>query len=153
MKTIVLALLIAGFAWPAGDPAGYHFWSSTELKGFSKTLGPKVAGATPATQALYNFGNYSFSIAMRKATGQSEFHETQADIMFIQSGEATLVYGGEMVDGKTSAPNEIRGIGIRGGSERKLAAGDVVTIPAKTAHMMKLDPGKELLYMFVKVNQ
>lgn len=153
MKSILLALLIAGFAWPAADPAGFSVWSAAGMKGLAKTLGPKVDGATPATQPLSSFANYSFMMAMRKASGQSEFHETQADILVVQSGEATLVYGGEIVGGKTTAPHEIRGTGIQGGAERKLGPGDIVTIPVKTAHMMRLAPGKEILYMTIKITQ
>ena len=68
-------------------------------------------------------------------------------------GEATLVVGGELIDGKTSAPNEMRAASIKGGTEKKLAAGDVATIPAKTAHQLKLDAGKEFTYFYVKMTQ
>jgi hypothetical protein len=73
--------------------------------------------------------------------------------MVIQTGGATLVYGGELVDGRTTQPNEMRAAAIRGGMERKLAPGDVVTIPAKMPHQMKLDPGREITYLTVKVTQ
>jgi mannose-6-phosphate isomerase-like protein (cupin superfamily) len=153
MKSILLSLLIVGFAWSAGDPAGFHYWSASELKGFSTTLGPKTTATTPGTQSLASFANYSFMMAYRKGSGQAELHETQADIIVIQSGEVTMVYGGEVVDGKSTGPHEIRGSDIRGGVERKLAAGDILTIPVKTPHMMKLDPGKDVLYMAIKVTQ
>jgi mannose-6-phosphate isomerase-like protein (cupin superfamily) len=42
---------------------------------------------------------------------------------------------------------------ISGGTEVKVGAGDVVTIPAKMPHQMKLDPGKEITYFVVKVTQ
>ena len=45
----------------------------------------------------------------------------------VQTGAATLVVGGELVDGKTTAPNEMRAASIKGGEEKKLAAGDIVT--------------------------
>jgi mannose-6-phosphate isomerase-like protein (cupin superfamily) len=45
------------------------------------------------------------------------------------------------------------GTSITGGVESKLGAGDIVTIPAKTAHQLKLDPGKEFTYFVVKVTQ
>jgi mannose-6-phosphate isomerase-like protein (cupin superfamily) len=83
----------------------------------------------------------------------AELHETQADVFFVQSGSATLVYGGTVVDGKTTQPHEIRGPSIAGGMEKKLSAGDVVTIPAKTPHLLKIDPGNEFTYFFVKVTQ
>jgi quercetin dioxygenase-like cupin family protein len=63
------------------------------------------------------------------------------------------VYGGSLVDGKTTAPNEMRAASIAGGMEKKLAPGDVVTIPPKVAHQLKIDPGKEFTYFVVKVTQ
>jgi mannose-6-phosphate isomerase-like protein (cupin superfamily) len=92
-------------------------------------------------------------VAHREGSGEAEYHATQADIFVVQSGEATLVYGGSLVDGKTTAPNEMRAASISGGMEKKIAAGDVVTIPAKLPHQVKLDSGKEFTYFVVKVTQ
>lgn len=153
MKSILLSLLIVGFAWSAGDPAGFHYWSASEMKGFSKSVEAKATATAPGTQTLANLGTGSVLVAHRKGSGQAELHETQADVTIIQSGAATLVYGGEVVDGKTTGPHEIRGSDIRGGMERKMAAGDVMVIPAKTPHLMKLEPGQEVTYMVVKLNQ
>ena len=123
------------------------------MKGFSKSLVPKMSDKKLATQSLANYGNYTFNVAHREATGEAEYHATQADVFIVQSGEAILVVGGELIDGKTSAPNEMRAASIKGGTEKKLAAGDVATIPAKTAHQLKLEPGKEFTYFYVKVTQ
>ena len=153
MKPLALAILLAGFALPAGDPPGFYLWKSAELKGFSKSLVPKMSEKKLASQSLANYGNYTFNVAHREATGEAEYHATQADVFFVQTGEATLVVGGELIDGKTSAPNEMRAASIKGGMEKKLAAGDVVTIPAKTAHQLKLDAGKQFTYFYVKVTQ
>jgi len=153
MKLIVTALLVAGFAAPAGDPAGFHLWKAAELKTLSQSLAAKMNATKTATQQLTNFANYSFMLAHREAPGEAEFHETQADIFVVESGEASLTYGGSVVGGKTTAPHEIRGTSISGGMETKLAAGDLVTIPAKTAHQLKVDPGKEFTYFVVKVTQ
>ena len=153
MKPLALTLLLAGFALPAGDPPGFYLWKSAELKGFSKTLAPQMNDKKVATQSIASYGNYSFMVAHREGSGEAEYHATQADVFVVQSGEATLVVGGELVDGKTSAPNEMRAASIKGGTEKKLAAGDVVTIPAKVAHQVKLDAGKQFTYFVVKVTQ
>ncbi len=152
MKTIPLLLLTAAFALPAGE-SGFHAWSAAELKGFSKSLAPKVNAQKIATQPLAAVGNYNFLIAHREGSGEAEYHETQADIMVIETGGATLIYGGELVDGRTTQPHEMRAAAIRGGMEQKLAPGDVVTIPARMPHQMKLEPGKEITYFTVKVTQ
>jgi len=48
---------------------------------------------------------------------------------------------------------EMRAASIKDGVEKKLAAGDVVTIPAKVPHQLKIEKGKEFTYFVVKVTQ
>jgi mannose-6-phosphate isomerase-like protein (cupin superfamily) len=153
MKLITLALLAAGFALPAGDPQGLFVWKAAELKAFSKNLAPKINDKKVATQDIAKNGNYRFMVAHREASGEAEYHALDADIFMVESGTATLVYGGEMVDAKDSGPNEKRAPSIKGGMEKMLAAGDVVTIPAKLPHQVKLASGKEFTYFVVKVTQ
>lgn len=152
-KLIAAALLAAATALPAGDPQGFYLWKSAELKAFTKSLSPKINEKKVATQNLTAVGNYSFMVAHREGSGEAEYHANVADVFMVQSGEATLIYGGKIVDAKTTAPNEMRGPSINGGMEKKLAAGDVVTIPAALPHMLKLDSGKEFTYFVVKVTQ
>ena len=153
MKLIAIALLAAGFALPAGDPQGFMIWKSAEVKSFTKSLAPKINDKKVATQDLFKQGNYRFMVAHREGPGEAEYHALDADIFVVESGTATLVYGGELVDGKTTAPNEMRAGSIKGGMEKPLAAGDIVTIPAKLPHQLKLAPGKEFTYFVVKVTQ
>jgi mannose-6-phosphate isomerase-like protein (cupin superfamily) len=153
IKLLSTALLLAGFALPAGDPPGFYAWTSAELKMQRKNLAPKINEQKLATQQMGGFGNYSFLTAHRQASGEAEYHERQADISIVQSGEGTLVYGGKIVDGKTTAPGEIRGPSISGGLERKLGPGDMFTIPAKMPHQMKVAAGKEITYLVIKVTQ
>ena len=151
MRLTATFLFFAAFALPAGDPAGFHLWTASELKGFSKSLAPKLNEHHVASQQLAAEGNYSFMVAHREGAGEAEYHENQADVFFVESGSATLLYGGTMVDGKTTAPHEMRAPSITGAMEKKLSAGDVVTIPAKVPHLMKAD--KEITYFVVKVTQ
>jgi mannose-6-phosphate isomerase-like protein (cupin superfamily) len=153
MKLFALALALSTFAISAGDPQGYFLWKPAELKGYAKTLAPKMSDKKIASQTIAANGNYSFMMAHREGSGEAEYHTTQADVFFIQTGEASITIGGELVDAKTTAPNEMRSASIKGGSDKKLAAGDVITIPAKVAHQMKLDPGKQITYFVVKITQ
>ncbi|HVH71632.1 MAG TPA: cupin domain-containing protein, partial [Candidatus Dormibacteraeota bacterium] len=87
----------------------------------------------------------------RIADGQPEWHETEADVFIVQSGTATLLVGGTLVGGETTAPHEKRNGRIEGGIRQKLAAGDVVRIPPRVPHQVLLDGGKEFTYLVVKV--
>jgi glc operon protein GlcG len=67
-----------------------------------------------------------------------------------RDGPGMLITGGEAVDTKTIATEEIRGASIRGGSERRLVKGDVIIIPNGVPHWFKEVPGS-LNYYVVKV--
>ena len=153
MKLPAVAALAALFAFAAADPQGFHYFKSADLKMFTKTLAPKVDAKKFVTQRLGDNGNHYYLMVHREGTGDAELHETQADIMIVQTGEGTLVYGGQMVDPKTTAPNEQRGPGISGGMEKPLAPGDIVEMPAKVPHWVKVPPGRQITYLVVKVTQ
>jgi mannose-6-phosphate isomerase-like protein (cupin superfamily) len=63
-----------------------------------------------------------------------------------------IVIGGKIVNGKTTATNEIRGTSIEGGEKRTLKAGDIVHVPVKTPHQVLLDAGQTLDYVVLKVD-
>jgi mannose-6-phosphate isomerase-like protein (cupin superfamily) len=152
MRTFAMVLFMAAAALPAGLPEGVGHWTSAELRGFEQKLGPKISAQKIAMQPLAGYGNHSFLIAHREGSGEAELHETQSDVMVVESGEATLVVGGTVQDPRTSAPHEIRGPSIRGGEKVALAAGDVVHIPIRTAHQMLVESGKQITYFVVKID-
>jgi mannose-6-phosphate isomerase-like protein (cupin superfamily) len=90
-------------------------------------------------------------LAHREADGQPELHETQADVFVVESGSATLVVGGTLVDAETTAPGEKRNGTIQGGTRQKLSPGDVVRIPANMPHQLVLDGAPEFTYFVIKI--
>ena len=152
MRLLVLFAGAAAWLAAADDPAGFVQWKSSELKGFEKKLAPKISEHKVASEILAKFGNHSVMVAHREGDGQAELHQTQADVFFVQSGEATLVVGGTVVDPKDSAPNEILGASIKDGVRKRLGAGDMVHIPARTAHQLLVEPGKQFTYAVVKID-
>ncbi|PYV69015.1 MAG: hypothetical protein DMG97_22275 [Acidobacteria bacterium] len=134
-------------------PQGFEHWSADSLKQLEQTL--KAEAATNehhlAVRRLKDYPNDLFMISNRQADGVVEWHETQADIFVVQSGSATLLVGGTMVGGETTELHEKRNGKIEGGTRVKLAAGDIIRIPAKMPHQVLLDGAKEFTYFIVKV--
>ena len=95
-------------------------------------------------------GHYTILTARRDKPGQSELHAKDTDIIYVVEGTATFVTGGEMVEGKTTAPDEIRSASIKGGTSRKLAKGDVIVVPNNTPHQFA-EVNPPFLYLVVKV--
>ena len=147
VSTVVLTLLLA----QGGPAAGVHVWKSAEIAARGDALAKKLDAQKVASEVIATEGNRTFMVAHREGSGVAEWHEKQADVMMIASGEVTMIYGGTIVDGKTTAAGEIRGPSIKGGTEVKLGTGDVLHIPAKVAHQMILAPGTKLTYFVTKV--
>jgi hypothetical protein len=57
---------------------------------------------------LSDYPNEAFLLVRREADGPPEWHETQSDVFFVQSGSATLIVGGTVLKGETVAPHEKR---------------------------------------------
>ncbi len=134
-------------------PAGFGQWTTSSLRTLAQTLSSE-ASSDPhhfAVKQLADFPNDGFILVHREADGQVEWHETQVDVFFVQSGSATLLVGGAYLNGETVAPHEKRNGAIQGGIRQKLSAGDVVRIPARMPHQVLLDGAREFTYLVVKV--
>ncbi len=94
--------------------------------------------------------NYMVHASRREKPGQAEIHSKDADVIYVLQGTATFITGGEPIDGKTIAPDEIRGASIKGGETRKISKGDVIIVPHGVPHQF-LEVTNPFLYYVVKV--
>jgi mannose-6-phosphate isomerase-like protein (cupin superfamily) len=152
MKKLMGLLLLLPLV--GAEPAGYKYWSASDLKALSKTLAPKVNAQKVANTNLADFGVDRVLVVHREGSGEAELHETEADVIMVVSGEGTMIVGGTMPGSKTTAAGEVRGPSIDGGTVRqKMAPGDILHIQAKTAHQVLLEPGKQITYFTLKVKE
>lgn len=133
------ALLVGAAASPAVD-----IWSATDIK--QAALASGIDG-----KPLGSFGNHSAEVWRRDKPGQAELHRTKTDLLIVEDGEATLVYGGTIPDARSTSVAEVRGTSIAGGMSRKLGPGDVIRIPPNTPHQFILAKGKSISYLAVKI--
>ena len=111
----------------------------------------KVSGAFAKGVPLLEIANYKIHASRRTEPGMAEVHVKDADIIYVLEGSATFITGGMVVDGKTTAQDEIRGKEISGGDTYNITKGDVIIVPAGTPHWFKAVQGP-LLYYVVKVS-
>lgn len=104
------------------------------------------------SKVVGTFAGHSLMLIQRNGNGEVEVHQHKHDMLFVRQGGATLVYGGEVVNGKDTAPGEIRGDSIRGGTKRTIHTGDIIQIPATVPHQLLLNPGQTIAYAAVKVD-
>jgi mannose-6-phosphate isomerase-like protein (cupin superfamily) len=148
------ALMLLALAVPAQDsPSGLEQWTTSSLQPALAAL-TEEAPSDPhhfAVRQLADYPNDSFLLVHRAGDGQVEWHETQADVFVVRSGSATLVVGGQLVNGETVGPHEKRNGSIVGGVRRQLSAGDIVRIPPRVPHQLLLDGAPEFNYFVIKV--
>ena len=152
MRLVVTIVAVAAFAVQGQRaPAAFTCGRRPTSRAKGKSLAQKLDAQKVASEVIATEGNRRFMVAHREGSGLAEWHEKEADVMFISAGNVTMVYGGTIVDSKTTAPGEMRGPSIRGGTEVTLGAGDVLHIPAKVPHQMKLAPATQVTYFVTKV--
>ncbi len=110
----------------------------------------KVAEALAKGGTLVTRSDLIVQGSHRDKAGQVEVHDRETDVLYILEGEATFVYGGKMVGGKTSRPEQWLGTDITGGETHHVGKGDVFVIPAGVPHWFKEVP-KSISYYVVKV--
>ena len=143
----VLLALSLGAAAFAADPEGFAMYTASDIQARAKAT--KLDANHAGLDRAGNWGNHSLLVVRREGDGGAEMHETQVDVVTVLSGAGTLIVGGTTVDGKTTAPGEIRGTSIMGGVRKPMAPGDVFHIPAKMPHQMLVP--KSLVIQVVKV--
>jgi len=135
---------------PQLDPPGFGMWTSTELDERDGALATRVRADGSARETLADYGeggsSHRFRFIRRDGDGRPELHDDIIDVVFVQSGEGTMLVGGEMI-GRSNAA----GSAIDGGSRYPVAAGDVLHIPARTPHAYLVPDGGHITYVLVRV--
>jgi quercetin dioxygenase-like cupin family protein len=131
---------VRGAGAAASAPAVRYFRAENVAKSFAE-------GAVLDAQ---RDANYMIHTSRRTAPGAAEVHAKDTDLIYVLEGSATFVTGGTVVAPKETAPDEIRGTSIEGGETRHIAKGDVIIVPAGTAHWFQ-DVRPPVLYYTIKV--
>ena len=146
------SLLVAFFLFlvplQAADPTGPVLWTAKQLADFEKTIRSSV---DPARHLGIERLLDSATLIYRDGPSEAEVHQKLADFITVRSGEGEIVIGGKIVDGKTSAPDELRGVSIEGGTRYKFSAGDALYVPANTVHQFFVAPGHNFSVTIVKI--
>ena len=154
MKTAVRCFVVAALllAPPlAAQQPQFGLWSAAELSKRSAALATKVGADRSSRETLADYGHHRFRLLYRDADGLPEQHDTIVDVVMVQSGEAALQLGGEMIGRRAgSGAGEFLGTRLEGGTRHPLGAGDVVHIPAGIPHSFLVPKGGHITYVLVK---
>jgi mannose-6-phosphate isomerase-like protein (cupin superfamily) len=153
MRTLWLAVgLVAGWGTGLAQKTP-DVYSQADLMAMEAQLMTKADAHGLASETIKKYATDYSMLAFRSQSGQAEQHEKFADFYFVVDGSATLVSGGTMVAGATSAPGELRGASIQDGKQIKLQKGDIAHVPANIPHQLVLAKGSTLKYFIIKVQE
>src|SRR5512133_988066 len=93
-----VAILLLSATAQENTTAGFEHWTPAALQYLDQKMHADAAEDPHhfAVEQLADFANDSFLFVHREADGQVEWHETQVDVFFVQSGSAILLLGGKM---------------------------------------------------------
>jgi len=142
----------AGFLLAADAPPEVLHWTFAEVKAFESELSgdPARASKNPVLSLQPLGPGQSVRRTSFGKSGEAEIHGNTTDVFSILNGEAEFLVGGEIVDPRTTNPGEIRGPSIKGGASKKLAAGDMLIVPAGTPHQILLQAGQRVTFSVAK---
>ena len=111
----------------ADDPAGLVVWKSADLKQYA------------TTEELQKLPEYKAVVVRQDRDAEPVLGEIGAELLIVESGEATLVTGGK-----------IEGTSLANGTKTTLSEGDVVHIPGALPRQILVAPGKQITYLVIK---
>jgi mannose-6-phosphate isomerase-like protein (cupin superfamily) len=148
MRLAILLVLMSIASLHAADPTAPIHWTAKELADKEKAI---AAAVDPARHLGLERLLDSATLIYRDGASEAEVHEKLADFITVRAGEGEVLVGGAILDSRASAPDELRGRAIEGGTRYRFTAGDALYIPANTPHQFFVTPGKSFTVTIVKI--
>lgn len=142
---VLMATLVAGPAL-AAEPPALPAATAAEIAALTQQAAATIKPGQPLLALpMLSFGPYRAVLEYRQAGAPAAVHKTQAEIFHVVSGAGQMVTGGTLDAARAvDAANE-SGPSISGGSSRRVAAGDMIVVPAGVAHWIPSVEGRLVL--------
>lgn len=138
----LLALIAAPLAAQTTLPAASAADIATLTEKAAATITP---GQPLVALPILTFGNSRAMLEYRQAGAPASLHKDQAEIFHVVAGVGQMVTGGTLDGARAVDAANDSGTGISGGTSRRLAAGDMVVVPAGVAHWIPSVEGRLVL--------
>jgi mannose-6-phosphate isomerase-like protein (cupin superfamily) len=154
LRVLLPLLLASASALSQTTEPTVHTTADLQQREAKITEAAKASPTGFAMAKLDDYGNDYTLLVVRIHTGDAERHQSWADQIVITKGTITLVTGGTMQvehpNPAATQPGETLGLGIEGGKEVTLHAGEIAHIPAGVPHWVKVAPGTTTTYFVFK---
>ena len=150
---LVAATALAGQQPAAMAPAPtVTFSSAADVTALmAKVKSERKAGQAMVGGTILNLAPYNAHLEYRASIGTAAVHETEAELMYVIDGSATLVTGGKLVSETRTNPTNLSGTAIEGGTSKVVGKGDFFIVPEGTPHWFsKIDGAITLMTLHLK---
>jgi mannose-6-phosphate isomerase-like protein (cupin superfamily) len=135
--TIFTVFSFAALAQQPAAPAPKLFAGSADVTAMiAKAKADRKPDQPNFVQPILQLAPYNANLEHRVGgvNAPASVHEREAEMFYVVEGSGTLVTGGTLRDEKRTNAENLSGSAIDGGTARKVARGDWVMVPEKTAH-------------------
>ena len=135
--TLLSSAAIAQQPAAQNPPAPKLFAGSADVTAMiAKAKAERKPDQANFAQPIVRLAPYTANLEYRVAgvNAPASVHEREAEMFYVVEGSGTLVTGGTLREEKRTNAENLSGSGIDGGASRRVAKGDWVMVPEKTAH-------------------
>jgi mannose-6-phosphate isomerase-like protein (cupin superfamily) len=109
-------------------------------------------GEAITTKIGLSLAPYTTVVEYRPGTAPAALHASNAEVITVLDGAATLVTGGALIGQKDAGAGNWSGTGITAGASRPIAKGDWIIVPQGTPHQFVVAAGGSgVVLMTIKI--
>jgi mannose-6-phosphate isomerase-like protein (cupin superfamily) len=151
---IALTLLAATVAAPvsAAQNAAQLFMANKDVMALiEKAKADRKDNAPLVAEPILSMAPYRAQLEYRPGTSPAAVHEKDAELMVVLQGTGTIVTGGTLVEERRNNANNRGGSSIANGKSQQVGVGDMLLVPANTAHQVIPGGGQPIVLMTMHV--
>ena len=137
LTLVASAALAQQPAAPASAPAAKLFSGSADVTAMiARARSERKPDQPNFSQPIVQLAPYNANLEYRVAglNAPASVHEREAEMFYVVEGAGTLVTGGTLREERRTNAENLTGSAIDNGTSRRVAKGDWVMVPEKTAH-------------------
>ena len=136
---------------PAALAPTFALWKSGDLMKHDEELSKHVGADHSSRETLADYKSHRFRMLYRDADGNPEQHDTIIDIVYVKSGEGTLMLGGMMAGRRTTGLVNSSARGSAVASVIRSAPATSCTSRPASRTAFSCRRGKHLTYVLLKI--
>src|SRR3954469_22435006 len=147
--TVICGLAVGdGVAAQGGAQPSKTFASAADVEAMiNKAKSERTPDQANFIQQIVRLAPYNVNLEYRVAgvDTPATLHETEAELIFVVDGAATLLSGSKLTEEKRTNPSNLAGKDVEGGTSQRIAKGEYIFMPENTPHAFRKTEGRLII--------